>query len=283
MSALLLIDFNNTVIRSLSVNKYLSYDGMYTGGIYGMLMQLTSILNKHHIDAVLNCTDAKPYLREKLYPGFKGDRKKKTYNEEDDFDFYEALTQSTSATMDFFKLLGIPTWKIPGLEADDLIAKAANHYISDFDKIIILSNDTDLNQMLRHSTVYIYKKRKGARSPELYGEKEFKEDFDIEPEQWVWYTAMVGTHNGVPGIKGTGPKTAHKLLHDEEKWTEYAAYHEDALSEKAALIQLPFPEYEGNMRVMSPGIINSNTRTIALFLSQYGIEFTGYMRDAFEG
>ena len=136
MSTLLLIDFNNTLIRSLSVNKYLSYDGMYTGGIYGVLMQLTSILNKYHPDKILNCTDAKPYLREELYPGFKGDRKKKTYDEEDGFDFYEALGHNTSSTLDFFKMLGIPTWKIQGLEADDLIAKATDYYINSFNKII---------------------------------------------------------------------------------------------------------------------------------------------------
>ena len=185
MNTLLLIDFHNTVMRSLSVHKFLVWEGEYTGGIYGVFGQLVGIIHRHKPDAILNCTDAKPYLREKLYPGFKGDRKKKTYKEEEGFDFYEALNQNISSTLKLLDTLNIPTWKIAGLEADDLIASASLYYKDQYDKIIILSNDTDLNQLLVHLNIFMYKKQK------LYGCKEFQKEFPIDPDQWVDYTAMV--------------------------------------------------------------------------------------------
>ena len=286
MKSLLLIDFANTLIRSLSVHKDLSYEGEWTGGMYGVFDQLVACIHKHNPTNILVCDDKKPYLREKLYPGFKGDRKRKTYgNEPEGFDWYHALQQNKDSTQELLEILDIPYWSIGGLEADDLIAFAVDKYHDDYDKIIILSNDTDLNQLLVYMNVFIYKKSKWVGPDRLYGEKEFDKEFvNLRVTDWALYTAMVGTHNGVPGIKGIGPKTALKILNDEtaELYDVFMMKYERAMNEKLDLIELPLPGEDIPLNIPTPQSMTYNSRKVTRFLESKGIQFTTRMLQAIE-
>jgi len=285
MNTLLLVDFNNTVIRSLSVNKELSYEGKWTGGVYGVWTQLVGVIHLHKPSAFLVCNDKKPYLREKLFPGFKGNRKK--YSEQPDengFVFFDAFKQNVGYTKDLLFNLNIDVWEVEGLEADDLIAYAIQKLDKHYDRFIVLSNDTDLNQFLTNEKVVIYKKTKYAnKESNLYTIEEFKEEFKgITPEQWIDYTAMVGTHNGVPGIKGIGPKTATKFLNNDLFYDQFLEEHKEELDKKRTLIELPFPLYKEHIRVPKPTPFKGNYRKIAVILNDYGITMTNRMREAIE-
>jgi len=279
MTNVLLVDYNNTLIRSISVNKHLwGPNGEFTGGIYGVFSQLMLSFRTFKPSHLLVCTDSKPYLREKLYPGFKGDRK---HYKDDGFDFYKALYQSTELLTELFELMRIPVWEIPGLEADDLIAFAVQTL--KYDNCVIKSNDTDLNQLLKYSGVIINKKGKFSTRLDEYRLEEFKTEFPkLTPVDWVEYTAMVGTHNGVPGIKGIGPATATKYLNNEELYEEFKLKHLDALNQKWDLIKLPFPFYDKPMRVPTPRAPSGDYRRIVGLLESLGITFTNKMREALE-
>jgi len=279
MDTVLLVDYSNTLIRSISVNKHLwGPNGEFTGGVYGVFTQLMLSFRTFKPTHVLICADSKPYLREKEFPGYKGDRKKYA---DDDFDFYKCLKQSTELLDELFGLLGIPTWSIAGLEADDLIASAVQSL--EYTTCVLKSNDTDLNQLLSYSGVVINKKSKFATRLDAYGPDEFKTEFPkISPSDWVEYTAMVGTHNGVPGIKGIGPATAAKYLNNEELYEEFKSYHIQALNKKWDLIKLPFPLYGKSIRIPTPKRPSSNYRQLLGFLDTLGITFTNKMRETLE-
>ena len=197
MRTLLIIDLNNTLIRSLAVNKELEYDGVFTGGVYGLWTQLVASIHWYKPTHILICDDTKPYLREQLFPNFKGDRKHKPHKTDPDgFHFPEVRDYNKSFCFELFDALGIPVWKIEGLEADDLIAAAVQTYINcpkeqqPYEQIIIRSNDTDLNQLLSSDDscdmVKMSKKSSYATKNDLYGYEQFKEEFpDLEPEDWV--------------------------------------------------------------------------------------------------
>ena len=73
MRKILIVDFMNTLLRSLAVNANLADErGISTGGFYGALTQLTSKINKHQPDVVVFCSDTRPYYRTTLYPDYKG-------------------------------------------------------------------------------------------------------------------------------------------------------------------------------------------------------------------
>jgi 5'-3' exonuclease len=279
------VDFNNTIIRSLSVNKDLNYNGYWTGGVYGFWTQLVGVMHRHKPNAFLVCNDKKPYLREKIFPGFKGDRKKQPSTpDENGFIFYDALHHNLDFSRDLLEQLNIDIWEVEGLEADDLIAYSVQKLYEYFDRFIILSNDTDLNQLLSYEKVVIYKKTKYAdKQSNLYTVKEFCEEFKgIVPEQWIDYTAMVGTHNGVPGIKGVGPKTATKFLNHDDLFDDFLTSNKEILDEKRILIELPFPLYKEHIRVPKPVPFKGNYRKIAVMLNNYGITMTNHMREAIE-
>jgi len=280
MRTLLVVDFLNTLIRSVSVNKELEHEGIPTGGIYGFFNQLVKLIHLHQPTHYLICKDKKPYIREVMFPNYKGDRKKKKYD--DDFDFGYALDTNITLANDLLKQLGLPTWSIQGLEADDLIAFAVETHHEQFDNIIVLSNDTDLNQLLEYENVRLYKKSKYTQRDGTYGLSEFNEEFDVSVDKWVEYTALVGTHNGVPGFKGIGPKTATKILNDINRREIFKEDNEEELNKKIELITLPFPCYEKKVRMPKVVPMNANYRNVVYLLESLGITFTNKMREAIE-
>ena len=285
MKTLLLIDGNNTAIRNLSVNKFLSYGDEWTGGLYGSISEIVTYMNENvQPSGVVFCTDTKPYLRDKDYPNYKGDRKKKEYDEKDapaGWDWYDALADAKRQLEEFCEVAGYPYWSLLGYEADDLIALCVEKFVEDYDEIHILSNDTDLNQLFVHDNVRIWKKI--GKGKQLYSPKDFVEQFQFEPEWWCFYTALVGTHNGVPGIKGIGAKTALKIIQSPDKTEEIIDKYEKELGEKLNLIELPYwRSEETSIAYPDPETPKNRFRKIMLYLEAKGVEVTNRFREAFE-
>ena len=215
-SDLILIDLNNTLIRSLVVNRMLSHKGMCTGGIYGFMMQLSAIINNYNPKHIVVCDDKRPYLREEEFGEFKADRAKKIEKDEDD-GFFEALKYNKGKVKKILEMMNIPVLSRKGLEADDWIALLTIEYAHQFDRVIAVVNDTDLYSLFRFENVYFHKRDMKTKKTILYGKKQFEQDFyPVTAENWVLYTAMVGSHNNFPGIKGIGKKKAQKTLSDSD-------------------------------------------------------------------
>jgi len=110
-------------------------------------------------------------------------------------------------------LYGFHTYRVPGYEADDLIATISTLFESNnqISSVEILTMDKDAVQLLVNSKTYIYDffKKKTTLTQDVI------EKYGVKPGQFIDYQALIGDHSdNIPGVKGIGPKTAVKLINE---------------------------------------------------------------------
>ena len=112
---------------------------------------------------------------------------------------------------DALKAMGVATWPMVELEADDGLASAAHLADGDsrVEKVCIWANDKDLAQCVRGDrVVQIIRKGMVIRNADAVRAK-----FGVVPELIPDYLALVGdSQDGYPGIRGIGPTSAAALL-----------------------------------------------------------------------
>src|SRR3954462_12828554 len=107
--------------------------------------------------------------------------------------------------------MGVATWPMTDLEADDALATAASLASKDerVEKVCIWTPDKDLAQCVTGRRVVQVDRRTGL----IRDEDGVRQKFGVEPAFIVDYLALVGdTADGFPGIPGIGTKTAAKLI-----------------------------------------------------------------------
>lgn len=264
MNKLLLCDLNNLLIRGMSKLPYLSHKGIFTSGIYGLLMQMARYVLVHEPDCVIVCNDSPPYKRKDIFPEYKR-RPDRVLTQEGEL-FMATLSLSREICFDALEHLNIPVYSQKGYEADDIMAKIIQDKHSQFKKIIIVSNDSDLYQLLQYKNVFIDKGKTG-----MYSYNQFKSDFGIEPKDWVDILSIAGSHNAVPPVKkGIGQKTALKIFNDKNKLTELSRMFESEIQLRKRLAILPFDNFKLSYDLPQK-IYNSKAFSSWLY-RKYGIE-----------
>ena len=107
--------------------------------------------------------------------------------------------------------MGIATWPMVELEADDAIAAAAVSLakLSDVDRVIICSPDKDFAQCIRGDKIVQLNRRTGL----FRNEAGVQARFGIPPSSIPDYLALVGdTADGYPGLDGWGEKASATVL-----------------------------------------------------------------------
>lgn len=95
------------------------------------------------------------------------------------------------------------------IEADDVIAAYARKY-GEVDEVFIVSNDSDLMQLVGGSVKLYYP---NGKKSVLYTEVEIREKYGIGPEIIPDYKSLVGDKtDNIRGVAGIGEKTAMNLL-----------------------------------------------------------------------
>lgn len=188
------------------------------------LHDLCMQLNIHRIIFALDSGDSAYRLA--LHPGYKGTRKEKRAEEAEKHP--EKVKEKRNLMEVFYQCLaremprlGISQVQFEGIEADDIIAFFANHIDLTRYRLAILSNDTDLFQIVRPGVMQ--KKPRGVMK--LPGSNTvvpadawlshdlFCSAYGLLPPQWADVKALQGdTSDNVPGIKGIGPKGAIGLV-----------------------------------------------------------------------
>jgi 5'-3' exonuclease len=139
-------------------------------------------------------------FRNELWPGYK-----------DGSGIDPGLRSQFEPLEDGLRALGVATWAMVELEADDALASAAAIAERDAraEKICIWTPDKDLAQCVRGDrVVQIDRRSKVVRDAEGVREK-----FGVVPELIPDYLALVGdSADGYPGIAGIGAKGAATLL-----------------------------------------------------------------------
>lgn len=269
---LLLLDFNNLLYRSVFGHQGLSHRGVFTGGMFGFIDMVSSAVNRYTCDRVVVCLDSKPYSRTKFYPAYKSDRAQSSLNEAGQMQVSVARRQITK----FIEAFRLPLAANAGMEADDLIGEFCKDSIV-YERIIIMSNDSDLYQLL-NGRVFL------AMTGGLYGLRNFLDDWPgMLPAQWPRCVALKGSHNGVEGIRGVGDKTAYKAVReritDAEVWTRWRV-RRAKLQLHTQLATFPFPLVR-RPHLPSVRYIKYSLQKLEEECERYGIKCKTEFHDAF--
>lgn len=131
---------------------------------------------------------------------------------------------------DALQAMGVATWAMVDLEADDALASAAEiaSHDSRVERICIWTPDKDLSQCVRGDRVV----QVDRRSKTIRDASGVRAKFGVEPELIPDYLALVGdAADGYPGIKGIGARAASSLL---ARYGKIEDFPPDVLRERRA-------------------------------------------------
>ncbi len=97
-----------------------------------------------------------------------------------------------------------------GMEADDLIASAATRLAATGNRVVIVSGDKDLLQLVSEAVVVW-----DPMADRLMDEQAVRARYHVGPEKLNDLFGLIGdSSDNVPGVPGVGPKTAEKLINE---------------------------------------------------------------------
>ncbi len=203
-SVILLIDVSSLVYRAYyALPEMRTKSGQMTNAIYGFVNMFWMVTGRINPYAVIACMDSKEKtIRKKMFEDYKAQRVVMP-NE-----FYSQLPWIEK----FLTCLRIPVIKVPGYEADDLIASCIQKIDSQYSQYTcyILTSDKDLVQLVKDG-VYLCNYFRGTI--ECWDREKVKARFGVNPDQFVDYLSLVGdSSDNIPGVPSIGPKTASSLL-----------------------------------------------------------------------
>lgn len=203
---LLLIDGSNLVFRmffALEMSNLRDGEGNPTWAVYGTLKALFDTIELAKPSACAVAFDLPhPTFRHEMFEDYKANRPDEMPDD---------LQPQWPVTKELFKKLHIPVLEEPGLEADDLIGIMAHKAEKEGYKVVILSGDKDLFQLVNDNISIAMPKRGGGL--EIYDAAAVLEKMGVRPDQVPDYKGIAGdSSDNIPGVRGLGPKAATTLL-----------------------------------------------------------------------
>ena len=174
-------------------------DGAPTNAVYGfsaMLMRLLADISADYIAVVFDASSTT--FRNEIYPDYKANRDEPP----------EELVPQFPVIRDAVAAFGLASVELEGYEADDIIATYCRLARDEGAKVIIVSSDKDLMQLVGGGiTMFDPMKNKTIDVAEV-GER-----FGVAPDRVVDVQALAGDSiDNVPGVPGIGVKTAAQLI-----------------------------------------------------------------------
>jgi DNA polymerase-1 len=208
-----ILDANSLIVRSIMATALddLKSHGAFTGGIYGSLRALRSLLSMPDVqaDRVFAFFDhGVPARRLKFIPGYKSARRERRelLSDEDKERAFHQIEQC----FELFGLLGVRCFAFRDREADDGVAACVRVLATPEHRPLVISSDGDLLQTVRM----------GADVWDLAHDRlvtldNFFELKGVEPGLYTVYRALTGdTSDSVQGVRGCGPKRAAHMLNE---------------------------------------------------------------------
>lgn len=243
----LLVDGDNLLVRAIKAiegGSGMSSEGTNTGPTMIFINTLSRYIRDVKPTRVAVCWDTTCHWRRTLWPQYKAQRPGGERNP----DAYR-LTKM------FLSLAGIHHVSRAGWEADDLVAGYWRKHR--FDEKWILSSDKDLLQLVDSRTKQI--RISSSDTPtDIWDVERVEEKYGCQPRHLSAVMALIGdTADGIPGVRGIGPKTAVKLIIGTGLKAEYLPDERIAgsLSELRtwqALIDLRHPAEQAHEKLLLP-------------------------------
>jgi DNA polymerase I len=199
---LFLVDGSNYLYRAYYAIRDLSNSkGFPTNAIYGfttMLMKLLKDWKPEHMAVVFDLKG--PTERHEAYDLYKANRKATP----------DTLVPQIPYVKDVVRALSIPVIEMQGIEADDIIGTLAVRCASLGKKVVIVSGDKDLMQLVSDNVIMM-----DTMKEKTYDAAAVKERFGVGPEQVPEILGLMGdSSDNIPGVPGIGAKGAMALVEE---------------------------------------------------------------------
>jgi len=199
-----LVDGSAYIYRAYhAVAPLTNSEGMPTHAVFGFLNILKRMLKEKKPEYLAVAWDMRgPVFRHELYADYKANRPPMP----------EDLAVQIPYIKELVQAMNIPCFETQGIEADDIIASAAKLLSEAGHKVIVVSGDKDLLQLVNESTVMW-----DPMKNKIMDIAAVEEKYNVKPEQLLdCYSLMGDSSDNVPGVPGIGPKTAEKLINEHK-------------------------------------------------------------------
>jgi DNA polymerase-1 len=208
---LYLIDASVFVFRayhSVPINL-VDLDGNAVNALHGFSRFLGDIIERvrpEHIAVAFDASNLVTSFRNRLFPAYKANREPAPEDLKRQF----LLCQRVCAG------LGISSYVSSEYEADDIIGTLATRARAQGRKVVLVTRDKDLSQLVRPGDEYW-----DYLADKRYGYDAIPDRFGVRPERMACFLALMGDAvDNIPGVPGVGRKTASTLFHHFESLTQ---------------------------------------------------------------
>jgi len=177
--------------------------GIPVTGTMGFLNALFAVMGKYEYDCVIPCAEGGNNWRKKESGDYKSNREASNIAHYAD---QGLLLEEVLPT------LGMTVAKVPGFEADDVIAHISQHSPA-YEEVHILSCDKDLLQLVTNKVkVLLFSSSKKMELVDIDG---VIGHFGVFPSEVKYFKALAGDKSdNVAGLPKVGPKTAVKIIEE---------------------------------------------------------------------
>ncbi len=203
MSALVhLVDASPYIFRAWFAlpESLVDPQGRPVGAVYGFagfLLRLLGEREPSHLGVAFDGSLTTSF-RNEIHPGYKSSRERPPAE----------LEAQLAACREMAEALGAATFVDRRYEADDLLAALVVARVGEGDRVVLVSGDKDLAQLVG-PTVELWDFARDER----YGPRQVEERWGVRPAQVADLLALAGDPvDDIPGVAGVGKKTATALL-----------------------------------------------------------------------
>jgi 5'-3' exonuclease len=197
---LFLVDGSSNLYRAFHALPPLSNaEGLPTHATLGFTSMLLKLLREDAPEALAVAFDGPgPTARHHLFTEYKANRPPMP----------DALAQQIPYVHRVLQAMRVPLLMVPGEEADDILASAAVRAADEGYRVVLVSGDKDLLQVI-DDRIGVRDTMKGK----TWGPAEVEQRYGVPPRQFPELLALTGDSiDNIPGVPGVGDKTARDLL-----------------------------------------------------------------------
>ncbi|MDP9904004.1 DNA polymerase-1 [Arthrobacter bambusae] len=204
---LLVLDGHSMAFRAfyaLPAENFATSSGQHTNAVHGFTSMLINLIKDQkptHVAVAFDVSDDTTF-RKAEYSEYKGGRNETPQEFRGQIDLIDQVMEAW----------GIKTIKMPGYEADDILATLAARGEAAGYEVLLVSGDRDAFQLITDNVFVLYPKQGVSNIPRM-DSAAIEEKYFVPPSRYSDLAALVGeSADNLAGVPGVGPKTAAKWI-----------------------------------------------------------------------